>query len=648
MGSIISQVIFHFVIILILVVDGSTVESSLGLSRQVFADVTSNKLSREYDGTWGLWSYHGVAEESHATKTQFVFNADLVSETDGHHQDIASMVYPALGLASDQDPAYQEYLLLQAKVLGIDGLLIEWGYRGHSSDNALQSYLQLAKKHSNMKIGVNWCDHWLMSTMTNKTETEIVKTFHENLQYLISTAFVQGPSLTPFFDNHPVIFLFGGGLTPKLFKEIISLPLDLPKSLSGLPVWIGSYLNFASSESLREEWKGLINGTFGWSPYVLKPTPPSLQSWDFYGDLSDVLAYQKNVTSFGNQCLSDGDCLIWCGSVSPGFDNRGCAGWGRELRLIPRQDLETHKRSTYDAQWDYYIQGNISTNTIIIPTMNDFPESTPIVALNDSNFSLKSTSLHIKAWKNLKADDKGIYLPQEWYRLQKAIQYYGLTPGVNVSSLFAYLNTAGQAIDNQDYTTASDELQTCRSQLESLISHLHSNNMTIHVPSPSMSPSIPPMMMNGSYVINGTAGLYLTLDSDTSKILVNSNYKGLLHFWYLPLNSSLNYLKVFSPTKRKDAAFKEDKIFLSRRNTHLPNVPNQTVTNLLTIVGDFAEVCSLVTNSSSGTWHKATVEMYKINQSWEHAGPYKSDLHFESLGAYLVQNISLEFQVISS
>lgn len=62
-------------------------------------------------------------------------------------------------------------------------------------------------------------------------------------------------------------------------------------------------------------------------------------------------------------------------------------------------------------------------------------ESTPIVALNDSNFSLKSTSLHIKAWKNLKADDKGIYLPQEWYRLQKAIQYYGLTPGVNGMSL---------------------------------------------------------------------------------------------------------------------------------------------------------------------------------------------------------------------
>lgn len=68
-------------------------------------------------------------------------------------------------------------------------------------------------------------------------------------------------------------------------------------------------------------------------------------------------------------------------------------------------------------------------------------------------------------------------------------------------------------------------LSLFRSQLESLISHLHSNNMTIHVPSPSMSPSIPPMMMNGSYVINGTAGLYLTLDSDTSKILVNSNYK---------------------------------------------------------------------------------------------------------------------------
>ena len=49
---------------------------------------------------------------------------------------------------------------------------------------------------------------------------QIVLEFHDNLQYLINTVFVHGPSLTPFFQNHPVIFIFGDGLTPKMFKGL--------------------------------------------------------------------------------------------------------------------------------------------------------------------------------------------------------------------------------------------------------------------------------------------------------------------------------------------------------------------------------------------------------------------------------------------
>ena len=61
-----------------------------------------------------------------------------------------------------------------------------------------------------------------------------------------------------------------------------------------------------------------------------------------------------------------------------------------------------------------------------------FLESTPILALNESNSILLDTFKHISDWKErIKADERGVYLPQEWYRLQKALQYYQMTPGVN-------------------------------------------------------------------------------------------------------------------------------------------------------------------------------------------------------------------------
>lgn len=64
-----------------------------------------------------------------------------------------------------------------------------------------------------------------------------------------------------------------------------------------------------------------------------------------------------------------------------------------------------------------------------------------------------------------------------------------------------------------------------RSQLELVTSRLHRSNLTLQVPSLSMSLSIPPVMFNGSYVVNSTAGLYLTMDHNISEIIKNSNYK---------------------------------------------------------------------------------------------------------------------------
>ena len=57
-----------------------------------------------------------------------------------------------------------------------------------------------------------------------------------------------------------------------------------------------------------------------------------------------IFIQQKNVSEHGSNCVSDiPGCVMWCGSVSPGMDNRGCAGWGQELRYVPRENKTTHK-----------------------------------------------------------------------------------------------------------------------------------------------------------------------------------------------------------------------------------------------------------------------------------------------------------------
>ncbi len=87
-------------------------------------------------------------------------------------------------------------------------------------------------------------------------------------------------------------------LKSPLFQDIIiystavlSMPLSLPPGMS-TPIWIGSYLNFASSPALWDEWGGLLNGTFGWAPFIEKPTPPDMSEWDYYGTVEDAVEYQ--------------------------------------------------------------------------------------------------------------------------------------------------------------------------------------------------------------------------------------------------------------------------------------------------------------------------------------------------------------------
>ncbi|XP_022095381.1 uncharacterized protein LOC110981791 isoform X2 [Acanthaster planci] len=605
--------------------------------KKVLADVTSNKLTREHDGSFGLWSFHGMAAESHAQQTVFTYNADLLSTNGSQHISIASTLYPWMGLTSDQDPLFQEYLFLQGRTAGIDGFLLEWGHMNHSSNAALLQLLRIAKKYGAFTLGINWCDHWLTKELKNKTSAEVVNAFHSNLQYLVDSVFIHGPDVMLYHGNHPVIFIFGGGLTSKQFAELLNKPLSLPPDMA-TPIWIGCYLNFASSPALWEEWGRLLNGTFGWAPFVERPTPANMSEWDYYGTVEDAVQYQRNLSEFGSDCVANASCVLWCGSVSPGFDNRGCAGWGRSLRYLPRFDLETH-HSTYIAQWEFYIELASSPDVLIIPTMNDFPEATVLLPTSPSLGTLHSTAWLSAKWKNISMDIRGVSLPATWFSLYSQAMFHRLTPRVNVSHIILALEETALLINSTLYIKASSCLHHIRKSLQKLTSQLKVTNMTLDLPSKGLYPTVKPTTEAGSYVVRKTEGLFLAVDEARAAVLRAANFKGLLRFEYRLQEQTFSHLRVYSSTSRQDRQ--------PRRELLASRYPGSGRHGELYIrYGDYAEVCDIMV-ASSGTWESAVVALYKVNQAWDHSAEHSSDLYFVADHSFLLRNISLEFQIFS-
>ncbi|XP_076326509.1 uncharacterized protein LOC143233764 isoform X2 [Tachypleus tridentatus] len=237
----------------------TTLCSREGVARLIFADLTTNRFTRSLDGTLGMWSYHGIAKESKASQTRFIFNGDLIDEDLFHqgisfHPDIATTSIPYLGLTSDSDVDYLLYQILQAKTAGIDGFMVEWGFKAHPSDRTLKRILHVLERYRTwvhgFKIGINWCDHWLTMHLRNSSLEEVLLSFKTNLQYLIDSVYSPFFDFTLTYSGRPVIFLFGGGLTVDLFKDLQMQPLKLPGYLNR-PIWIGNYLNTGSSACLR-------------------------------------------------------------------------------------------------------------------------------------------------------------------------------------------------------------------------------------------------------------------------------------------------------------------------------------------------------------------------------------------------------------
>jgi hypothetical protein len=325
--------------------------------RKVYADYHNTRLTRltrEHDGATSHWSYSATAIKSSRPDPSVNFNADLINPDDGRHQ-LATVLYPLAGMQSELDPDYLEYQILSAKTAHIDGFLVEWGFTTHRSELVRRALTALAKRYD-FEIGINLCDRWLFQQLPSQrpdlTDRKALFTeFFRNYYFLVTVVFTEPVAVR--FNNRPVMFLFGNGLTTPEFEQLRTSRAS--RWIPGVQsvVLLNSMKGVLWFNSQRSLLPG-VQGVFPWAPprECRGGDPAMLAHWYRYGTPGDAVGYQKNIAAFIKKArglTGDGFDVPQVGIATPGFDNRGCAGWGFDFSHLPRGNGEL-----YAAMWDYY------------------------------------------------------------------------------------------------------------------------------------------------------------------------------------------------------------------------------------------------------------------------------------------------------
>ena len=152
-------------------------------------------------------------------------------------------------------------------------------------------------------------------------------------------------------DGHPVIFLFGGGPTSSELSKILQAEYQYPEEMKE-PYYIrrasleGTYNNgtvsFSDVVSTTQEWLDIGVDVHQWIVPRVRPMNESLYPYyDNYATIEDV----QNYAQAYKKLWDNGQKVnVNTAVVTPGFDNRGCAGWGAGTFLgIDRADGEVYR-----------------------------------------------------------------------------------------------------------------------------------------------------------------------------------------------------------------------------------------------------------------------------------------------------------------
>jgi hypothetical protein len=462
-------------------------------------------------------------------------------------------------MQSQLDPDYLEYQILLAKAAGIDGFFVEWGFPEQSCNDELQALLAQARKFG-FEIGVNWCDAWLFNWAASVNPQladrgSKVAFFSECLQYLLANVYSQPVGAR--LRGQPVIFLFGGGIAADEFRGIAAetaarfpvpaAPLFFRRASIGGALERDNVIYKFSPNAWTGQGGGapLVSGVFGWAPPgVRRAGVAGLRDWDRYATLTDAVRYLETlIASFAD---TYGPTALRISSVTPGSDNRPCAGWGRDLSTLSREGGQT-----YRAMWDCNVRHRSKIDAVYIVSWNDYTEGHQIEpTMEDGDRELRTTAEFAARFKGIPVGPSGFDLPGRLFGLRKTNEVLHQV-GLAQASASRLLADAADALSRRDPPAARTILDRVEGMLVPLENSLVARNISIRLPTPSVR-SQPPLQ-NGQEV-DLARGLAITLDDGLSRELQSQYFGGVLSFEYLDQTSASIVVRTDSTSTNKRKA----------------------------------------------------------------------------------------------
>lgn len=441
----------------------------------VIADYQAGRSTRPLGGSPGNWTYDGNALQSSVPNKRRVSNADLL-DASGRNQ-LAAMVYPAVGMQSQEDEEYLEYQILLAKAARIDGFVVEWSSPG---DPAFLNIQKVAQRLG-FFVGANWCVSQTLKWDVASWETNVLKTTatqQQKLQFgyeyarrLKAELYDKPTGLM--LNGRPLLLLFGGD-----FFANADLP-QLRTEWGGTAVpLIGRYmlgLPDAYAAGVLRQGANLVDGFYPWSgsgvPETSSTDPElaplmAVPTHDAFYSADNLLAYRERWIGYTKN-FADKGLPLRMGCVMPGADNRPCGGWGTKIFYIARNNGDTHRR-----QWELYARERENLDLVLVGTWNDFTEDTLIEpTLERGQRDVEIAEAGSAAFKGVASDPSGLPLPKRLFDLRKG---YGqlLRLGFTATGPKERMDAIAEQVASREYAAAAAGLLEEESRLQLLNSRI--------------------------------------------------------------------------------------------------------------------------------------------------------------------------------
>ncbi len=292
----------------------------------------------DISGSWGFWKVNRPAIPQ-------AYWHDPDRRDERGWRDIASVYHPLIEPYDSGDPDLCEYHILLAKLAGIDAFVCDWygpdSSPEHPYDHAGFMMLLKTAERLDFKVGICWEDRSMFLHPPVARRADAVERGRAVIRRAETEIFSSPAYLR--INDRPVLMNFAW---------------DEPDTIAFYP----------------EEWDRILSAAqvrpVFIHDYHTHHRRAYLEGYESMAPWGSCLHGRADVPEFWEQArnaIGRGRLSFLSGTVRPGFDNRGCGGWGNGIAVDPRGD-----GTRYRDIWENVLKHPVAF--IQIATWNDFNE----------------------------------------------------------------------------------------------------------------------------------------------------------------------------------------------------------------------------------------------------------------------------------